>query len=132
VVDVELLARADILGPQQDHDLIDLAGGRAGVLLRRGRDLPDRAVRSLNDSADAPQRLVDRLQHRGAGRDSRVDQAVDGGGLRHHERQGEAAEAGARRIRGAQAHPVAQAEGRAVEGFGGREVGHVEGDGFDG
>jgi hypothetical protein len=42
--------RGHICGSQLEHDLVDLPGGRAGVLLRRGRDRSDRPVWGLNDA----------------------------------------------------------------------------------
>src|SRR4029077_5692922 len=48
-VNVEQLAPGRVRGAEQEHDLVDLPGGRAGALLRRGRDLPDRPVRGLDN-----------------------------------------------------------------------------------
>ena len=45
-VDIEPLRRRDILDSQQEHDLVDVACGRAGVLLAGCRELPDRSVRA--------------------------------------------------------------------------------------
>src|SRR5215470_20277230 len=85
-LNVEPLARGHIGNAQKEHDLIDLPGGRAGVILRRGRDLPDRPVRGLDDAAVAPERLRGGLQRRGAGAEGGVDEAPDGGWLRRRER----------------------------------------------
>src|SRR5262249_59884748 len=56
-VEVELLGRLDALDPEQQHEVVDLPSSRAGVLLRRRRDLPDRSARVLDDSAVAPESL---------------------------------------------------------------------------
>src|SRR5437764_3153658 len=62
---VEPLARSHVRGSEQEHDLVYFSGGRPGVLLRRGRDLPDRPVRGSYDTAVAPERLRGWLQRRG-------------------------------------------------------------------
>lgn len=131
LADVEPLARGHVRRSQQEHDLVDLPGVRAGVLPRRGGDLPDRPVGGPYDAAVAPEGLRGGLQRRGAGVEGGAEECVDGGGLGHRERQGEAAEAGCRCLRGLQAHPGARAEG-GVEAVGGRVVGHLEGDGCEG
>src|SRR3954453_16251207 len=56
-VDVEPLARLDVRDPQQQHEVVDFSGGGAGLLLRGGRDLPDGAVRGLDDAAVPPEAL---------------------------------------------------------------------------
>src|SRR5690606_28991183 len=48
-VDVEALAGLDVVDAEQQHEVVDLEGGRAGVLLRGGGDLPDGPVRGLHD-----------------------------------------------------------------------------------
>ena len=131
-LDVELLGRGDVRDAQQEHDVVDLPGGRAGVLLRRRRDLPDRPVGGAHHAAVAPEALLDGLDRRRARVEGGADQRVDRGRLRHHERQREPAEAGRRRLRRADAHLGAQAERGAVEAVGGVGVGHLEGDGRDG
>src|SRR5260370_819471 len=131
-VNVEPLAGGHVGDSQQEHDLVDLPGGRARVLLRRGCDLPDRPVRRSYDAAVAPERLRGRLQRRGAGVEGGADEAVDGGWLGHRERQREPTEAGRRCLRGPQAYLSAQTEGRGVEAVDGGGVGHLKGDGFDG
>src|SRR5690606_14487508 len=73
---VELLARLDVLDAQEQDDVVDRAGGGAGVLLVAGDDLPDRAVGRLHDAAVAPQRLRGRLQLRGPGLQGRFGEAV--------------------------------------------------------
>src|SRR5262249_50624638 len=105
---------------------------RAGVLLRRRRDLPDRSARVLDDTAVAPEPLRGWLEYRRAAGEGGADEAVDGARLGHHERQREPAEAGRGCVRGAEAHLVAQTERGGVEGLSGRGVGDFEGDGFDG
>ena len=47
VIHVELLGRGNVGGSDEKHHLIDLPCGRAGVLLRRRGDFPDRAVWGL-------------------------------------------------------------------------------------
>src|SRR6266700_630593 len=44
-LDVELLGRGDVCASQQEHDVVDLPGSRAGVLLRRRRGRRRRARR---------------------------------------------------------------------------------------
>ena len=53
-LDIELLARSNILDSQQEHDRVDLPGRWAGVLLRRRRRLPDSSVWGLHHAAVAP------------------------------------------------------------------------------
>src|ERR1700759_2196673 len=86
-LDVELLGRGDVRASQQEHDVVDLPGGRTGVLLRRRRDLPDRPVGVADDAAVAPQALRDGLDRRRAGVDGGADERVDRRRLRYHERQ---------------------------------------------
>src|SRR5262249_36992015 len=129
---VEPLALGDVRGSQQEHDLVELPGGRAGVLLRRSRDLPDRPVRCSYHAAVAPERLGGRLERRGTGVEGGADEGVDVGRLRHHERHREPAEAVRRCLRGAYAHLGAQTEGGGVEAAGDRRVRHFEGERFDG
>jgi hypothetical protein len=61
-VNVEPLARVHVHDSSQEHDLIDLPGGRAGVLLRRGRDLSNRPGRGLVRRRNTPERLRGWLQ----------------------------------------------------------------------
>src|SRR5216683_6106635 len=131
-VNVEPLARGHVRDSQPEHDLVDPPGGRTSVLLRRGRDLPDRPVRGSYDAAVAPERLRGRLQRRGAGVEGSADEAADGGWLRHRERQRKPTEAGRRCLRGPQAYLSAQAEGGGVEAVDGGGVGYLKSDGFDG
>ena len=70
----------------------------------RRRDLPDRAVGGLHDASDAPQGLLDGLQHGRSRGDRGVEQCADVGRLRHDERHREPAEAAGRGIRRPQAH----------------------------
>src|SRR5437868_3508350 len=56
-VEIELLARGNVRDSQQEHDLVDLPSGRAGVLLRRRRDLPDRPIWCTDDAAVTPESL---------------------------------------------------------------------------
>src|SRR5215472_4065289 len=130
-VEVELLGRLDALDPEQQHEVVDLPGGRAGVLLRRRRDLPDRSARVLDDTAVAPKPPRGRLEYRRAAGEGGADEAVDGTRLGHHQRKHEPAEAGRRCLRGAEVHLVAQTERGGVEGLSSRGVGDFEGDGFD-
>src|SRR5215813_667095 len=90
---VELPGRPDVPDPEQQHEAVDLPGGRAGVLLRRRRDLPDRSARVLDDTAVAPEPLRGWLEYRRAAGKSGADEAVDSARLRHHERQREPTEA---------------------------------------
>src|SRR5215212_8476936 len=54
-VEIELLGGGHVRRPEQEHDLVDLPGHRAAVLLGRRRDLPDRPVRRLYDAAVPPE-----------------------------------------------------------------------------
>src|SRR3954452_20417045 len=93
---VELLGRLDVLDTEQQRDFIDLAGGRTGVLLGRGRAFPDRTIGSLDPPAVAPESLLGGLQRCGAGVQCGADEAVDGTRLGYHERQREPTESGGR------------------------------------
>ena len=132
VVDIEPLGRGDVRHAQQQHELVERAGGRGGVLLLGGRDLPDRPVGRLHDAAEAPQRLRGRLDHRRARGDRRVEVGPGVGRLRHGQRERESAEARRRGVGLLQPQLGAQPEGGGVEVLGGGEVGHLEGDGGDG
>ncbi len=133
-VHVESLAGEDVRRAHQKNDLIDLPRSRSGVLLRRRGDLPDRAVRRLDDAAVAPERFRDCFDRGRSGVERGADECVDRGGLRHHERQGEPTEAGGGRGRGRsrQAQLIVQAEGVGIEGRGCPGVGDFERDGADG
>src|SRR5262245_57603638 len=132
VLDVEPLARGHVGDAQLEDELVDLAGSRTAVLLRRRRDRPDRAVGAAHDPAVAPQGLLGRLHFGPAGFHRGAHESVDRRRSGHHERQREPAEAGRRGLRGPGAHLSAQAEGGGAELVGSRGVGRLEGDGFDG
>src|SRR4051795_247206 len=129
---VELLGRLDVLDTEQQRDFIDLAGGRTGVLLGRGRDFPDRSIRGLDHPAVAPESLLGGLQRCGAGVQCGADEAVDGARLGNHERQREPTEPGGRRLGSPDTQLPVQVKGGGVERGSGIGVRHLQDDGVDG
>src|SRR5258708_385167 len=105
---------------------------RAGVLLRRRRDLPDRAVRVAQDAAVAPEALGGELERCRPTGEGGAEEAVHDARLCHHQRHRVPAEPGRGPLRGAYPHSGVQAAGRGVEGVGGGRVRHFEGDVVDG